>query len=171
MSNSLYVISNELKELMDQCFDNDGEIDNDLEQKLKAIESELTQKTDNIVAWIDSKQSLVNLIKEKRKSLTEYLEKTEASIERFNVYVESALLRMDKKSIEGELCKISMPKKQLVVQIDNEEMLDFDYLVVPTIPKPTPNKIKIKEALKKGLQVDGASLVESKNVSIKYGWK
>ena len=171
MSSSLYVISTELRELLDQVFENQGEIDTDLNEKMKLIENELMKKTDSIVSWVESKQDVIGLMKDKKKSIDEQIKKIESGLERFNSYIESSLIRMDKKSIEGTLCKITLPKKQLVVQIDNEDNLDLEYLSMPVIPKPSPDKLKIKNALKAGVEVIGASLVESKTISIKYGWK
>lgn len=169
MKNTLYKITYELIETMELVFDNNGELTPELESQLNNIETMLTEKTDNIVGWVEYQEDVLRLITEKIGDLNELKKKISSRMKKFDEYVEGCLIASGKDQLIGDTKKIKVNKRRDVVNIYDEKLIPFEYLTTKT--ETSVNKKEIMDALKKGIEVSGATITKSPNCSIKYGWK
>ena len=61
-------------------------------------------------------------------------------------------------------CEIGW-RKSIFVRIDDEKLIPKEYIIIKSTL--TPDKITIKEKLKSGEEISGASLAEKNNLQIK----
>jgi hypothetical protein len=169
-NNSLYAITSELQSLLDEVTELQGELTPDLEVRMENVNHAITMKTDNVVQWVQSQEDLISLVDMKVKELADFKKGILAKLDRFDGYVDACLNRMNTNKIQGELYQISKRKPTKVVIIHDEKEIPMDFIKIPE-PEPTIMKTEIAKALKSGQSVPGASLEDSKNVSITYTLK
>lgn len=169
-TNSLYSISTEMQILLEEVTAADGELNPELEEKIALISNQMTQKTDDIVSWVNSQDDLIKLAKSKINDLNEFIEAIEKRLIKFDGYVDNCLKSLGTNKIEGQLYSISKRKPVQVVNIFDEKLIPVDFVKIPE-PKPMIQKAEIGKALKAGQEVPGAELKESTNVSITYKLK
>lgn len=170
MDLSLYGISRELNELMEKVFDAEGEINEELEASLDHVKALMTEKTDNIVHWVEYQTDLIKLVADKIKTLKEFKDKIEARQDKFDEYVIGCLKTLNTNVIEGSTKKIAVHKPRKVVVITDESKIPLDYLNIPK-PKTEIDLKKIAKDLGNGALIPGAEMGLSKNIPVKYGWK
>ena len=83
--------------------------------------------------------------------------------DRLKNYIKDNMLQLDKTKIKGDLFSISIRNNAESVEILNEKELPEDAFKVTR----TPDKTAIKEALKKGHEVTGATLKRSQSLQIR----
>lgn len=130
-------------------------------QEIEALEMERSAKIEGWGLWIKNRTAELAAIREEVKNLSErasaLTNKIERSKEQYQTY------------LAGE--KVSTPRlavsyrKTQAVEITNASLLHPDYLRTKTIIEP--DKATIKEAIKAGLAVPGAALVERQSMTIK----
>jgi len=170
MEMSLYRVTKELVESLNELVEREGELLDGEEEKIKDLKNSLVQKTDNVVGWVQYNKDLVNLAKERIEELKEFIERKELSLERFDAYVNTCLENLCTNKIEGELSSITKRKPTMIVEVYDESALPVQYVRVPEV-KPSIDKIQLAKDLKNGVEIEGARLVESKNISINYKLK
>ena len=69
--------------------------------------------------------------------------------------------------IESPLFKISLQNNPPSVDIYESGLIPSEYMRQPEAPPPAPDKAAIKTALKAGIEVQGARLIQSQRLSIK----
>lgn len=129
------------------------------EEKLQALQLEFNQKVEGIALWIKNLLAEAKMIKEEKDNLAARQKSCENKAESLKRYLSSAL--------DGEkfmTAKVSISyRKSESVEIEDVSLLGDDYLKF----KPEPDKTKIKEALKNGVELQGATLVKKNNIQIK----
>ena len=153
----------EVEKLLDNCFNIEtGEIDEKKEEELKKIRADiigsglekLCKARANRLAMVESLKAEEKRINEKRKSL-------EKSVERLEAYIAEVFhLGGNEKEIAGTFT-ISMRKSEVVWLADGFENPEFGSYEFK------PDKRKIKDALKSGVDVAGAAIVVNENIQIK----
>ena len=83
--------------------------------------------------------------------------------ERLKGYIKDNMLQLDKTKIKGDLFNVSVRNNAESVEILNESALPEDAFKVTR----TPDKTAIKEALKNGHDVDGATLKRTQSLQIR----
>lgn len=170
MQNSLYQISTEMDQLLEEVTAAEGELTPELEAKIAQVQNDLIEKTDGIVNWVNSQEDLVDLAQAKIDELTAFKARINAKLSKFDSYVDACLKRVGTNKIEGKLYSICKRKPVQVVTIFDETLIPMDFIKIPE-PTPSVQKTEIAKALKAGKEVPGARLEESKNVSISYKLK
>lgn len=170
MQNSLYQITNEMGLLLEEISTAEGEITPELEAKLSQVNIALVEKTDDIVAWVNYQEDLMELAKKRIGELSQFIHRTGGKLEKFDSYVDTCLKKFGTNKLEGKLCSISKRKPSQVVNVFDETLIPMDFIKIPE-PKPAVQKTEIAKALKAGIEVPGAKLEESQNVSISYKMK
>lgn len=149
----LYEISNDMKRLEDLNLEPEA-----IKDTMEGLEMSFNDKANNIailngnfssdITAIDNEikrlQAMKKTITNRQEQLKEYL--------RFNMS-ESGIT-----SIKCDLFNITLRKASKVVQIDNEDDLPDEFVTVKTTISPDKNLIA--KALKDGVSVSGASLVD-----------
>ena len=156
MTESLFNITSELKEIEHQLMDNAGEISEQQEMLMETLTMQLTTKTDNVVEWIKSQEMLIENITERSQQLDLMQSKIESKLIRFKNYVLACMDKMETTKLEGDFHKISIKKPSVVVEIEDQNAIDIEFLKTKT--STSIDKLAIKEKLKAGHEVAGAKL-------------
>jgi hypothetical protein len=164
MNQSIYKIQNEFQLIIAEVINNEGEITPELETALTINKEQLQSKAvdycyvikqlDYDCEQIDNEIARLNKLKKVRANLTNRLKNT----------VSSAMQLYDVEKIETPLIKLSFRNSESV-EITNEQQLDACFIVTKTVT--TPDKKAIKDAIKSGVFVEGATISYNKNLQIK----
>jgi len=164
MNQSIYKIQNEFQLIIAEVINNEGEITPELETALTINKEQLQSKAvdycyvikqlDYDCEQIDNEIARLNKLKKVRANLTDRLKNT----------VSSAMQLYDVEKIETPLIKLSFRNSESV-EITNEQQLDACFIVTKTVS--TPDKKAIKDAIKSGVFVEGATISYNKNLQIK----
>lgn len=159
---SLFQINDELLMLINEIEEAGGEVTTDQEIALQIRREELTSKSLNYVHYIKKLERDLELVKVYKEQLDSFKTRKENIIKRLK---ESLLVAVENfGDIEADIFKISTRKSE-AVEIVDEGKIPMPYFRTKTIVEF--DKVKIKEAIKEGKEVPGASLKQNKNLSIK----
>ena len=164
---SLFGITTEIESIMGNVMENHGEIVELDEEKLKQLEESLKGKADGVVSWVKYQEALIDLAKNRIAELKEFIDRKNASLERFDKYVSLCMDKIGTSKFQGDLSAITKRKPSMVVEIEDETLLPLEFIKVPQ-PQPVIQKAEITKELKSGKEIPGARLVESKTISITY---
>lgn len=161
---SLYQINQDYEQCLNEAIDTDtGEILNgDLIKVLDNIQMALEDKALNTAMVVRKLGTRKLMIKNEIDRLKKLYEIAESAEENLKQYLTDNVPK--KKKIEGNLISIGWRKSE-VVEITDVTKIPKEY--IKTKIEESPDKTKIKEAIKSGLKVDGAELVEKQNIQIK----
>ena len=152
---TIYEIDNEIMNCIDM---ETGEvIDTD---KLNELQMERDAKIENVALWIKELKAEAEAIKNEKQALAERQKVAENKAESLKKWLAYALNGQAFKTIRAS---VSFRKSQKV-EIADIYKVDENYL---RYKEPEADKIAIKEALKAGKEVAGATLVENTSVIIK----
>lgn len=129
-------------------------------EQLEMLMMERSEKLENIACWIKDIKAECDSIKAEEKALAERRQAKERKAESLRRYLDEALAR---QKFETPRCVVSFRKSQKV-EITNLDKIPDDYL---RYKAPEPDKAAIKAAIKDGLTVEGAELVDSVSMTIK----
>ena len=149
----------EIDEAIMACIDAEtGEvIDAD---KLDKLTMERDAKIENVALWIKDLKAEAEALKNEKQALAERQKVAENKMESLKKYLAYAL---DGNAFKSTRASVTFRKSQ-VVEIADIYKLDENYL---RYKEPEADKTAIKEALKAGKTVAGATLVENTSVIIK----
>ena len=164
MNQSIYKIQSEFQLIIAEVINNEGEITPELETALTINKEQLQSKAvdycyvikqlDYDCEQIDNEIARLNKLKKVRSNLTDRLKNT----------VSSAMQLYEVEKIETPLIKLSFRNSESV-EITNEQQLDACFIVTKTVT--TPDKKAIKDAIKNGEIVTGATISYNRNLQIK----
>ena len=142
----------------------EGEVTPELEQELIINQEQLQEKAVNYGYVIKQLGHEVNAVNEEIKRLQDIKKRNEKAIERMETAISNAMQLYGIEKVDSSFLKLSFRKSESV-EIVNEAQLLPEFTTTKTTV--TPNKVAIKDALKRGEVVEGAVLVENKNLQIK----
>ena len=151
----LYEIDNAILECIDM---ETGEII-DTEQ-LDKLQMERDTKLENVACWIKDLKAEAEALKNEKQALAERQRVAENKAESLKKWLAFAL---DGNAFKSTRASVTFRKSQ-VVEVADIYKLDENYL---RYKEPEADKTAIKEALKAGKTVAGATLVENTSVIIK----
>lgn len=165
---SLYLIDNEIRELLENGFNmacvdlETGEIDEVKAQEyLEALQIERAVKIENIALYIKNLESDATEIKAEEKNLKARRETKERKAQRLREYLTNSL-----NGSKFETARVALAfrsSKQVI--IDNLDTIDKAYIKEEV--KITADKTAIKKAIDNGETVNGAHIEEKQNLQIK----
>lgn len=156
---NLYELTNDLKEL--------ESIVDDMEQveAIKdIIKQEIANKGDNIIKLIKNIESDITTIENEVKRLQELKKVKQNKIMNIKNYTLECLKQADIKKVEGAVGRISVRKNAPSV-ILSDDFNNEKYIKIEEIAKIDKNAIK--EDLKNGIVIEGASLEAKDSITIK----
>lgn len=162
MSN-IYQIQQDYLSITNELIENGGELSPELETALAINKSELQQKAVAYVYVTKSLDNDVNAIDEEIKRLQALKQSRLKTIDKLKETVKEAMLLYGIDEIKTSTLKINFRKSESV-EVDTDVVLDM-YCNFKTVK--TPNKAMIKEVIKSGDAVFGASLKVNLNLQIK----
>ena len=161
----LYEIDNTLREVIENGFsinEETGEFFD--ESSLEELQADLADKREAVAVVIKELTAENEAVANEIKNLQERKKQGERHIEWLKGYLASSLEATGEKSFETSKCKVSTRKTESV-EVYEEEQLEERFLTEKITY--SPNKIAIKEAIKAGETVIGATLKTNTSVSIK----
>lgn len=159
---NLFNIKQEYINLVNTIIDNNGELSPELSQALAINETELKEKAINYGYVIRSFEYENDIIDAEIKRLKALKEQKEKAIQKLKDAVSDAMNLYGIEKVESSALKLSFRKSE---SIEISENLDKRFMIEKVTLQP--DKVAIKEAIKKGEQVDGAVLVINQNLQIK----
>ena len=161
---NIYQIQNEFQLIIAEVINNEGEITPELETALTINKEQLQSKAvdysyvikqlDFDCEQIDAELKRLQQLKKVRTNLAERLKNT----------ISDAMNLYEVEKIETPLIKLSFRNSESV-EITNESQLDACFIVTKTVT--SPDKKAIKDAIKSGVLVEGATISYNKNLQIK----
>lgn len=169
---SLYTINAELSELLERGFAVDeetGEVIEDIEDKLAALQMAEYDKLENIALYIKNLDAEAEAIKAEEKSLAERRKAKEGRMESLKKYLSDYLLNTNKDKFETAKVKLSFRRSE-IVDVNFQEFMEWAYINNMAFLKerdPDIDKAGIKKVLKMGEEVPGTMLLTKQNLQIK----
>ena len=161
---NIYQIQNEFQLIIAEVINNEGEITPELETALTINKEQLQSKAvdysyvikqlDSDCEQIDAELKRLQQLKKVRTNLAERLKNT----------ISDAMNLYEVEKIETPLIKLSFRNSESV-EITNESQLDPCFIVTKTVT--SPDKKAIKDAIKSGVLVEGATISYNKNLQIR----
>jgi hypothetical protein len=159
---NLYNITTEMKNLTLQL--EEGELTPELEQALVITQDQLQAKAIDYCYVIKNIESDSEAIDNEIKRLKAMKEAKDNTIDRLKEAVRNAMLASGIDKIESSLFKLSLRRSESVEVVNIDQLPENLITVKKTV---SPDKVKIKEAIKAGLTVEGANLIENYSLQIK----
>lgn len=164
----LYEISLEIENAINclQVDEETGEIIN--AENLEQLEIEFKEKAENIGLFIKNLDCEINAIKDEEKALSERRKSKEKKAENLKKYLSKWMLSSGNENIETSRILLKH-RTSSVVEVDdnfvswakenNDTLLNYK--------EPTADKTAIKQAIKDGLEINHAFIIEKQNLQIK----
>lgn len=164
----LYEIANDYIALIEAI--ENGELPEEaITDTLEAIKAEIEDKADNIACLLKNIEADITAIKAEEDRLKERRQQKERTCKRVEQYLSDTLLKLGVAKVETARNKITFRKSESV-EIDKETFIAWasknrnDLL---KYAQPEPKKTEIKNAIKGGAEIVGATLVKKQNIQIK----
>lgn len=129
-------------------------------EKLDELMLMREEKLENLALWVKDLKAEADAIKAEEKALAERRQAKERKAESIKAYLEKELAGQ-KFETSRAVCSFRKSQK---VEITNLDKIPDDYL---RYKAPEPDKAAIKAAIKDGLSIEGAELVDSVTMTIK----
>lgn len=159
---NLFNIKQEYINLVNTIIENNGELSPELSQALAINETDLKEKAINYGYVIRSFEYENDIIDAEIKRLKALKEQKEKAIQKLKDAVSDAMNLYGIEKVESPALKLSFRKSE---SVEISENLDKRFMIEKVTLQP--DKVAIKEAIKKGEQVEGAVLVINQNLQIK----
>jgi len=158
MGENLLDITNRLQQLLfkaDECEQNGESFGLELADQINALVDKQADKIDNSVTFHNFCDSQIEWLKSEKLKLDNLIKRYERAQERLEYLANIAMIADKTTELVGKTKKIAFRKSEFVEVIAQNEIPDSYMRVKTTIEI---DKQKIKEDLKKGLDVQGAAL-------------
>ena len=139
---------------------------------LESIQEEFDEKCEHIALLIKNLTAEADAIKAEAKNLSDRAASKERTVERLKNYLSQNLLMIGQETLETPRCKLSFRKSEALQIYDESKLLNairasgIDGLA-QTVESIKYDKKAIKDAIKSGAVLAGASIVTNKNIQIK----
>ena len=164
MKQSIYQIQNEYQLLINQVIDADGELSPEVMEALQINEQQLQSKAVDYSYVIKQLDFDCDQIDAELKRLQQLKKVRTNLVERLKDTISNAMNLYEVEKIETPLIKLSFRNSESV-EITNESQLDACFIVTKTVS--SPDKKAIKDAIKNGVFVEGATISYNRNLQIK----
>jgi len=135
---------------------------------LEALEGELEAKVTNIAAFTRNLDADAAAIRAAGKAMLARAERLESRAERIRAYLLFNMVAAGISKISCPWFTVQVKRNPPAVTIFDELLLPAEYFAPPPPPPPPkPDKAKIKDALKAGVDVPGAGLTSSDRLEVK----
>lgn len=159
---NLYTLTTEAKMIASQL--EEGELTAELEAMLVINQEHLQEKSINYTKVIKNLEADSGAIDAEIKRLKAMKDAKDKAIDRMKLAVRDAMLVSGIDKIETNLFKLSLRRSE-AVEVVNVDQLPLNLVTVKKTV--SADKVKIKEAIKNGVTVEGAVLLENFTLQIK----
>jgi hypothetical protein len=162
-ANKLFQISQDYMQLLGLIEEAEGEVTPEIDQQLQFTEHRLRTEASNVACLIKTIDYWTDSVEQEIKRLEEIRRKAIKGKELLKNRLSAAMQQFGIERLVDPYITMSFRKSE-AVEVTDETMIPETYLE----PQPSKiDKLKIKDALKKGVAVPGAELVQRKNLQIK----
>ncbi len=159
---SLFVIQEDLRTLIETIEEAGGEVTEEQTKLLAISRTELQTKSLNYVHYIKKLENDIELAKVYEEQVKAFKNRKEKLIQKLK---DTLLVAVEQfGDIETEIFKVTTRKSESVEVLQEQDIPMF-YYTSKTVR--TLEKMKLKDALKKGEEIPGVILKQNKNLSIK----
>lgn len=159
---SLFEINSQIEELSERLIDPEtGELDDEVMAQLDQLAIDQDEKLEAYGMKIKSLEAEIDAIAKEKKRFDKRVHAKAALIDKL---MEKVSQTLGGKPKEYTNVTFSFRKSESV-EIGNEDAIPEDYCDYETRKKPV--KAKIKDAIKRGVDVPGAVLIEKQNLQVK----
>ena len=164
MSISLYQLSDEYAYLLERLFDQEsGEVNTAIAGRLDALEAPLQEKAINKVRFMKAIEAEHAAVKAEREAMAAREKSLKAKIDWFKRDLLGAMERSGINEISCPQFVIKLRKNPESVELDPDVILTTQFQRVTV----EPNLEAIKFAIKGGMEIPGARLVQKHRIEIK----
>lgn len=160
---NIFNIQKEYQNLVNELIENGGELTPELEIALQITKDNFHSKSENYAYITKQFASENDIIDNEIKRLQQAKKAREKTIERLKSTIEYAMNTFEVDKIETPLIKISFRKSESV-EVEDVNNLPALYKVVKV--SETADKLKIKDAIKSGILIEGCTIKTNKNLQI-----
>lgn len=164
MNKSIYQIENEYRLLAENLIDHGGELTPEIETQLQISKADLQNKSVSYSFVIKQLESDISQIDAEIKRLKELKESRLKTVDRLEVTLKEAMVLFGVQKIESPLVNISLRNTESV-EVLHLALLSDEYKKTKT--EVSADKVAIKEAIKEGKNVYGATLKKNQSIQIK----
>lgn len=147
----LYKISRDIHDLLSSGMD-----DELIKDTLDGLEGEFELKLENVIGYMKNEESYAKSLKEESKKLADKAKAIESKNDKLKEYILNSMSALDKKSIRTGLHTVSVRKGVQSVTINDIDKIPTEFIQIKVTEQPDKNLIK--EKLKLGEKIEGASL-------------
>lgn len=159
----LYEIANEIRAI-DNMLDSEEITDNQAIDIMQQLEIILKEKSGNVIEYIRDTELDNEKLSSEIKRLQELKKSRESKIDNFKKYVVRMMLQAKYEKIETPFGKMSLRRSESI-NVEDATQLDKQYLREKITYEA--DKVKIKEDIKAGCLVEGATIKENYSLIIK----
>ena len=141
-----------------------GEIDPAILKELELSKNELNSKAIDYGYVLKAFEDEIDMYDKEIKRLQTRKKRLQNVYARLEERLKNAMVEFNIEKIEGKMLTLSL-RDSSAVEIEDFEKLDSKYKFVKIINEA--DKVAIKEAIKSGVEVEGAKLVKRKNLNIR----
>lgn len=163
---TLYELTEQRLALQSKLMD----LEYDTETIADTLEGSSTELQAKIVDYgfvIRNMEAFGDAMQEEEKRLAARRKSHNIKVERIKTWLLTNMVGCQISKIECPLFTISVRKNPPSVIVEDESMIPDNFLVVPDLPPPSPDKKAISAALKAGQDVPGCKLESKQSISIK----
>lgn len=161
---NIFKIQAEYQQIVNELIENGGEITSELELALQITKDNFHSKSENYGYITKQFDAEMDIIDNEIKRLQQAKKTREKAIERLKANIEMAMNTFDVDKIETPLIKISFRKSESV-EVEDVNNLPNEFKVIKLTE--TADKLKIKDAIKSGILIEGCSIKTNRNLQIK----
>lgn len=161
--NTLYELTNEYLQLLEMAEDPDVN-EETLKDTMDAIGGEIEYKADCYAKVMKTLDGDIASLDAEIKRLTSRKQTIKNNVDRIKNALEMAMRACDKPKFKTTLFSFNIQKNPARVVIAENAIIPEEYF---DQPDPVLNKTRIKEALKAGIVIDGATMEQSESLRIR----
>jgi len=159
---TLYEITQNMKQLNNYL---DDEFNEEVyNNTLSIIKNELSNKSTSLIHVIKNIESDEIILNNEIERLKAIKDKKSKKLKNIKEYIKVCMEQMGVNKIETPIGNFTLRKSESV-DIINPLKIPAQYL--NTVVEYKPDKVKIKEAIKNGIKIEGAEIVINNNLNIK----
>lgn len=157
----LYELAQSYAELLEMAEEMESDV---LVDTLESLQEAIEDKAENIAKLIKNLEADARIIKEEEQRLAERRRVIEAKVDKLKTYLQEQLETAGLQKVKRPTITVSIQANPPSVDVIDETAIPIDFLI-PQAPKV--DKKSILERLKKGENVPGVALKQTKGVRIR----
>lgn len=162
---TLFQIAQEHRALADQLQDMD--LPAEVIADTLAAESSLVEKSQAVAFVIRNLESVADAIEDEAKRMADRAKAARNRADAIKRYLHEGMQMAGVQKIEHPQFTLAIRKNPASVQIDGVDLIPAEFMRQPEAPPPVPDKKAIAAFLKIGVEVPGASLVQTERLDIR----